>query len=68
LQLQGIAPDEILAFFREFGFFPYFLKCNDGPGDYLSGKRQGHAEMITSKIGEQTDVIFSQQQKDSLVL
>jgi FkbM family methyltransferase len=68
LQFQGINPADILAFFKEFGFFPYFLKSNAGPGDYLSGKRQAHAEMITSKIVKQTNVIFSQQQKDFFVL
>ncbi|MCP4359516.1 MAG: FkbM family methyltransferase [Chloroflexi bacterium] len=68
LQLQGIDPAEILAFFQEFGFFPYFLKCNAGPDDYLSGQRQTHAAMITTAITQQTDVIFSRQQREYLVL
>lgn len=68
LRLQGLDPADILAFFREFGFFPYYLKCNGTADDYLSGRQQRHAARITSAITQQTDVIFSQQKRDVLVI
>lgn len=68
LRLQGLDPTDILGFFREFDFFPYYLKCNGTVDDYLSGQQQHHAARITSTITQQTDVIFSQQKRDYILV
>ncbi len=66
LAYQGKSPQDVLQFFHDAGFHPYRIENDYSPESYLA--RQPHCRplRIGTPIEQETDVIFSRQNAETL--